>query len=112
MDDGYLTVQARATDSDGVTTKSSPITVTVDNSSGDTALAIDQFSLTDDGNPVWTRYDVDSAVADADLSSATAEMLDVSAEVLDSESSSVGGAAPPAPTASGRRTGGQPTRSA
>ena len=91
-DDGDHTLQARATDSDGATTESDQITVTVDNTDDDNAPTIDQFELTDDGNPSWTRYYVDWLVSDADgdLSSVTSEMLD-SSEVLDSESSSVSG---------------------
>lgn len=95
VDDGDHTIQARATDSDGATTESAQITVTVDNSddTSNSAPTIDQFDLTNDSNPAWTRYYVDWAVSDddSDLSSVTSEMLDSSGSVLDSDSSSVGG---------------------
>ncbi len=91
--DGDHTVQARATDSDGATTESSTITVTVDNATGDSAPSIDQFALTDDSNPAWTRYYVDWSVsdADADLADVTSELLDSSGSVLATESNDVSG---------------------
>jgi len=91
VDDGDHTIQARATDSDGETTESDRIPVTVDNV--DVAPVIDALDLTDDSNPAWTRYYVDWAVSDddGDLSSVTSELLDASGSVLDAESSSVGG---------------------
>jgi subtilisin len=91
--DGDHTVQARATDSDSATTESSQITVTVDNTAGDNAPSIDQFALTDDSNPAWTRYYVDWSVSDGDgdLADVTSELLDASGSVVASESNAVGG---------------------
>ncbi|MFW5917917.1 MAG: S8 family peptidase [Haloferacaceae archaeon] len=85
VDDGDHTVQARATDSDGATTESEQITVTVDNSdesgddsSDDTAPVVDQFDLTDTSNPRWARVEVDWAVSDddGDLDTVTTEVTD------------------------------------
>ncbi|PSP56341.1 serine protease [Halobacteriales archaeon QS_1_67_19] len=92
VEDGDHAVQARATDSDGATTESSQITVTVDNTA-DSAPAIEQFALTDDSNPAWTRYYVDWSVSDADgdLAEVTTELLDASGSVLDSASTAVSG---------------------
>ncbi|WP_137283880.1 S8 family serine peptidase [Halorussus salinisoli] len=94
VSDGDHTVQARATDSDGATTESSRISVTVDNTASDNAPSIDQFVPTDDSNPAWTRYDVDWSVSDGDgdLADVTSEMLDSSGSVVASESNAVGGA--------------------
>ena len=93
VSDGDHTVQARATDSDGATTESSRITVTVDNATGDSAPSIDQFALTDDSNPAWTRYYVDWGASDAgaDLADVTSELLDSSGSVLAAESNAVSG---------------------
>jgi subtilisin len=95
-DDGSgndYTVEAVVTDTDGATGSDTTRVTETEDTSGDTAPAIDQFSLTDRSNPSWTRYDVDWAVSDADgdLADVTTEMVDSSGSVQDSESSSVGG---------------------
>lgn len=59
---------------------------------GDTAPVIDQFDVSDDSNPNWSRHTVDWAVSDADgdLSSVTSEQLE-GGSVVDSDSSDVSG---------------------
>ncbi|MCU4716641.1 S8 family serine peptidase [Halapricum hydrolyticum] len=93
-DDGSgndYTVAATVTDSNGNT--GSDTTAVSETENTDSGPVIDQFDLTDDSNPAWTRYGVDWAVSDddGDLSGVTSEMLDSSGNVLDSDSSSVSG---------------------
>jgi subtilisin len=93
-DDGSgndYTVEAVVTDSNGNTGSDS--TTVSETEDTDSAPVIDEFSLTNDSNPAWTRYYVDWAVRDddGDLADVTSEMVDSSGNVLDSESSSVSG---------------------
>ena len=63
-----------------------------DDDGGDTAPVIDQFDVSDDSNPNWSRHTVDWAVSDADgdLSSVTSEQLE-GGSVVDSDTSDVSG---------------------
>jgi subtilisin family serine protease len=66
VSDGDHTLTASATDSAGNTTTSS-ITVTTDNSTdSSTAPAIDSFSISNQSNGGWARFEVSWAVSDAD----------------------------------------------
>jgi len=94
VSDGDNVLEASVTDSAGNTSTSS-ITVTTDNSSdggtGDTAPAIDTFTVSNRSNGGWARFSVDWAVSDADGDLASVDLELRQNGVADSSSSTVGG---------------------
>lgn len=90
---GY-TVELVATDADGASaTDTATVTETEETSDGDSAPAVDQFAVTDNSNPNWSRHTVEWTVsdADADLATVTSEQINGSGSVVDAVSTSVSG---------------------
>jgi subtilisin len=90
---GY-TVELVATDADGASaTDTATVTETEETSDGASAPAVDQFAVTDNSNPNWSRHTVEWTVsdADADLATVTSEQINGSGSVVDAVSTSVSG---------------------
>ncbi|WP_418284934.1 S8 family serine peptidase [Halorubrum sp. DTA46] len=99
-DDGSgndYTVELVVTDTGGASaTDTATVTETEDGGDGgdgDTAPVVDEFTVSDDSNPNWSRHIVDWAVSDADgdLATVTSEQLTGDGGVVDDASTSVSG---------------------
>ncbi|EMA63136.1 subtilisin-like protease C [Halorubrum lipolyticum DSM 21995] len=93
---GY-TVELVATDTEGASaTDTATVTETEDGGDGgdgETPPAVDEFVVTDDSNPNWSRHAVEWAVSDADgdLATVTSEQLTDGGSVADAVSSGASG---------------------
>ncbi|WP_241431021.1 S8 family serine peptidase [Halorubrum kocurii] len=110
-DDGSgndYTVELVVTDTEGAsTTDAASVTESEESGDGDSAPAVDEFAVTDDSNPNWSRHTVEWTVSDADgdLATVTTEQLTGDGSVVDTVSTSVsGGSASDADDLESRRT--------
>jgi subtilisin len=84
--------RAVAEASDGDTDAGSTATFTTSSSSPSSDPVIDTFSITNNSNPGWARFDVDWAVSDADGDLSSVELtMTQSGSTVDSATHSVGG---------------------
>ncbi|MFO8115183.1 MAG: S8 family peptidase [Halorubrum sp.] len=87
-------VELVVTDTEGASaTDTASVTETEESGDGDSAPAVDEFVVTDDSNPNWSRQTVEWSVSDADgdLATVTSEQLTGDGSVADAVSTSVSG---------------------
>ncbi|WP_246045755.1 S8 family peptidase [Halorussus ruber] len=83
--------RAVASASDGDTDTGSSVTFTTSSSSGSSSPAIDTFSVTNNSNGGWARFDVNWSVSDADGDLASVDLTLSKSSTVDSYSTSVSG---------------------